>query len=95
MGGDLTVRSEPGVGSTFTIWLPATTPAESAAERSARADRRTPSYRPQGLGEVGELLRDEMDAVITAYTSRLRGDPVTAPLARDMRRPELEDHAPS
>ncbi|HSD30496.1 MAG TPA: HAMP domain-containing sensor histidine kinase, partial [Gemmatimonadales bacterium] len=34
MGGDVSVESEAGRGSTFTIWLPAVTPAHAPAPRS-------------------------------------------------------------
>jgi PAS domain S-box-containing protein len=36
MGGDVSVESEAGRGSTFTIWLPAVTPAATPAPRSDR-----------------------------------------------------------
>jgi signal transduction histidine kinase len=35
MGGDLTVRSSPGAGSCFTLWLPAVRPALSGRETAA------------------------------------------------------------
>ena len=95
MGGDLTVRSQQGAGSTFTLWLPATRSVESGAgspvERAPRPDRRTPTSRVHGLGEIGELLREESAAVVAAWTARLRADALT-PLAKEMRGSQIEDH---
>ncbi|HEX6745831.1 MAG TPA: ATP-binding protein [Longimicrobium sp.] len=84
MGGDLTVRSRAGTGSTFTLWLPRTQPQPDAAG--------APQPRPGGsLTQIGQHLASAAPLILRGYGERLRVDAGT-PSARGHTRSEIEDH---
>ncbi|HEU0077032.1 MAG TPA: ATP-binding protein, partial [Longimicrobiaceae bacterium] len=89
MGGDLTVRSEPGVGSSFFLWLPAA-PAEALGVVTGVEPRET-ATRPGLLEGVRDALLPELERILHAYVARIRSDPGT-PTAHGMAEAELEDH---
>jgi signal transduction histidine kinase len=91
MGGDITVESRPGKGSTFTLWLPAASEGQTA-EPPALAPRFT-GREPvvQGLTEVGEALLRETDAIVDEVVARLRREP-SMPAAKSLRFTQLADH---
>ncbi|HET9011253.1 MAG TPA: ATP-binding protein, partial [Gemmatimonadaceae bacterium] len=97
MGGDLTLESVVGTGTTFTLWLPATDtaapgPTETPSTRAERAGLPGTGWRVHGLAEIGRALREEIDGILEAYVDRLRAD-ATVPEARATGQAQLEDHA--
>jgi signal transduction histidine kinase len=90
MGGDLTVRSEPGQGSTFTLWLREATPAQQEAARW-RAESPDTAARLQGLSDVGQCLLRELPSLIETFVSRLRAEAMV-PGALTLRSSQLADH---
>jgi signal transduction histidine kinase len=85
MGGDITVRSQPGSGAIFTLWLPA---PERVGEPSA-ADRRAAEAQPThssssdrlpaaAAGSAGDVqLDDDAYAALHALSTRLSAEAET------------------
>jgi signal transduction histidine kinase len=91
MHGDLTVRSEVGRGSEFTLWLPAAT--SMAREAATGVDEPAEAaMRHHGVADAGELLLGELDTVIDAFVARLRSERIV-PTADSLRFSQLADQA--
>ena len=93
MGGDLSVRSRLGEGSTFTLWLPAvvdgSAPVADWFVAGGLAAESLPAI--PGLTEIGEMLAENAEMLVTALGDRLRADPAI-PNANPLNRAELENH---
>jgi signal transduction histidine kinase len=91
MKGDLSVSSEVGQGSAFTLWLPA---AAAGAQGAARQSAGTGlgDTRLHGVADAGEALLRDLGAVIAAFVRRLRTDHII-PSAESLRFSQLADHA--
>jgi len=89
MGGDLSVRSEVGTGTTFFLWL-AAAPEEAATStlsRSGHMDEPGPGI----FHAVRDAIFAELERLLHVYVARLRSDPAT-PTAHALSERELEDH---
>ena len=92
MGGDLTVMSELGEGSTFTLWLPADTSAKKVEHAQTIAGESVALQREvEGLSDVGRSLLRAMESAIEAIVDRIRGDP-NLNVAAGLKFSQLADH---
>jgi hypothetical protein len=86
MGGDLSVQSDAGRGSVFSLWLPVAAPAPATPPSDGTG--RVPGA---SLTRVGHHLSASAHWIVRSFTERLRVDPAI-PQARSRTRSELEDH---
>lgn len=95
MGGDVTVGSAVGAGSTFCLWLPAA-PVESI--QTGGVEGSGPSGEASAPGgpwrEVADVVLAELEPILHACVARLRSDPGT-PSAHAASEAQVEVHLAS
>ena len=92
MGGELTVESRPGAGSTFTLWLPGGGPTEAMRDASGVQPLRAEPTKPEGLAAIGAFLRERLERVLEDYVERVRKDTSFPPELQTTPAAKIEDH---
>ncbi|HEX2191204.1 MAG TPA: ATP-binding protein [Longimicrobiaceae bacterium] len=87
MDGDLTVRSRPGEGSCFTLWLPLAPAAGSEPEAPGWVDE---AERVRGLAGVGRAIVRRAEPVVCDLADRLQEEGEVP--VHGVSRAQVEDH---
>ena len=92
MGGDLTVKSDVGKGSTFCLWLPADSVATDLAYAPTIAGQAVMlQHKVDGLGDVGQALLRAMEKIIEQIVERIKVDQ-NLTVAAGLKYSQLADH---
>jgi signal transduction histidine kinase len=103
MGGDITVESVVGQGSSFTLWLPADetslprvvdeTRSRSESDQNAKLPiTEAPVVREfRGLSHVARGVLAQLESLITVVVERIRADSAI-PMAAGLRTSQVTDH---
>jgi signal transduction histidine kinase len=92
MGGDLTVKSQVGKGSTFTLWLPADLSEHDAAPAPTIAGESVAlQHEVNGLGDVGRALLNSIEPAVESIVNRIVSDP-NLNVAAGLKFSQLADH---
>jgi signal transduction histidine kinase len=95
MGGDLTVITKVGEGSSFTLWLPADESSPVAESHPAIVgEHLTPQRDVRDLSKIGRVLLDGMDETTVRIVERIRNDP-NLNIAAGLKFSQLADHFPT
>jgi PAS domain S-box-containing protein len=99
MGGDLTVQSVQGEGSSFTLWLVAPTEVAPVAhpEYAPAATLPETAFPPQeskhaALAGLGRALLEELEVIAARFVAGLRSDAATFPNVDRLTDVQLQDH---
>jgi signal transduction histidine kinase len=89
MSGDLTVKSEEGHGSTFTLWL--RDPGESHEPEQKSETTSEPVRRVEGLAQIGKIVIGQLGQIVDHFVQRLGSE---QPMVHSQRlsRTQLADH---
>lgn len=92
MGGDLTVKSAVGKGSTFTLWMPADLSANEVDAAPTIAGQSVTLHREvEGLGDVGQAVLSSIEKTVESVVDRLASDP-SLNVAAGLKFSQLADH---
>jgi PAS domain S-box-containing protein len=95
MGGELVVASKVGVGSTFTLCMPADVTASHAELETPIAGEALKAQRNvEGFAKIGRALLSTMDDTVYTVVERIRSDPGLN-VAAGLKFSQIADHLPT